>query len=341
MNLPEAVFLSAPLWLITTLHIVTLTLHFVAMNLLVGGTIFVLWAAGAGRLGNPVVGRVIVLLPATMAATVTLGVAPLLFVQLVYHRQVYAASIVSGWLWLGIVGAAIAAYYLLYAAAFCKPPSPGRHGTFFGLALVALLYVSFVYSTVFSMAERPDLIAALYAQSQSGLAINPQAGEWLPRWLHMLTGAVGVGGFILGILARDDEQAWSMARALFLGGMALAATFGILYLAVLGREIGPFMRTPGAWTLTVGIVLFLGALHFFFKKRFVPAGAMLFVSLLSMVLNRHYLRLVRLEAHYDPASLPVAPQWSPFVLFLVCFVLALALVGYMLYLFFADRKEAA
>ena len=102
MNLPDYNFIPAPLWLITVLHILTLTLHFVAMNFLVGGVIIVLWGKFTDRWNHPVVKKFISAFPSAMAATVTLGVAPLLFVQLVYHRQVYAASIVSGWpIWVG------------------------------------------------------------------------------------------------------------------------------------------------------------------------------------------------------------------------------------------------
>ena len=37
MNLPDYHFLPGPLWLITILHLVTLTLHSAAMNFLLGG----------------------------------------------------------------------------------------------------------------------------------------------------------------------------------------------------------------------------------------------------------------------------------------------------------------
>ena len=100
MNLPDYNFLSAPLWLITTLHIVTLSLHFVAMNFLFGGTVVLLFGRMAGKWNDPAVRDYIKLLPSSMAATVTLGVAPLLFLQLVYYQQAYSAAIVSAWVWL-------------------------------------------------------------------------------------------------------------------------------------------------------------------------------------------------------------------------------------------------
>ncbi len=117
MNLPNYEFLSAPLWLVTTLHLLTLSLHFLAMNFLLGGVIVVVQAGLRGRGDDPTLVRFTRLFPPAMAATVTLGVAPLLFLQLVYHRQAYAAAIVSGWFWLMVVAAVLVAYAALYVCA--------------------------------------------------------------------------------------------------------------------------------------------------------------------------------------------------------------------------------
>ena len=100
MNLPAYEALPAPLWIITALHLLTFTLHFVAMNFVVGSLLFLLFGRMEGGTTHPVARKLIKLLPSAMAATVTLGVAPLLFLQLVYPGAVYSASIASGWLWL-------------------------------------------------------------------------------------------------------------------------------------------------------------------------------------------------------------------------------------------------
>ena len=42
----------------------------------------------------------------------------------------------------------------------------------------------------------------------------------------------------------------------------------------------------------------------------------------------------------DPAEIPVNPQWSVFVLFLVFFVIAIGLIWYMLRLYQTDRERA-
>lgn len=338
MNLPDYQFLSAPLWLVTTLHVLTLSLHFAAMNFLLGGVMISLWAAVRKRWDEPVVAKFVRLLPSAMAATISLGVAPLLFLQLVYPRQVYAASIVSGWFWLMVIPAAIIAYYALYRAAF-RAESAGKVSRLaLLLALAGLLYISLVYSSVFSMAEKPGLTRSLYAANQSGLVWNPAVGDYALRWLHMVLGAATVGGFFIGLLGRGQPAVFATGRSFFTIGMVLASLAGVAYLISLDQHLRPFMRTPAIWALTVGVVLSLGALHFFFKKKFWPSGLMLFVSMLTMVYARHTVRLLKLQGAYDPASLPVVPQWSPFILFLVCFVVMLAMLVYMFRLFFCAPK---
>jgi hypothetical protein len=340
MNLPNYEFLSAPLWLVTILHLVTLTLHFAAMNFLFGGLIIVIHAGLRKRWDDPTLLKFVRLFPAAMAATVTLGVAPLLFLQMTYPRQVYAAAIVSGWFWLGVIGAVIVAYYASYWSALRGERTGKVCLSGLLLALAGVVYVSFVYSSVFSMAERPALIQQLYAQDQSGGVFNPATGDYALRWLHMVLGAVTVGGFFVGMLGRNEPVAYKTGKAYFVGGMALASVAGIAYLMSLQPILARLMQTRASWVLLVAILLSLGSLHFFFKKNFCVSGTMLFVSMLGMVYTRHIVRLLRLGDQFRPDAYRIAPQWGPFALFLVCFVIMLALVAYMLRLFFGAKRAA-
>ena len=340
MNLPDYHFLPAPLWLITILHILTLTLHFAAMNFMFGGIVVILFCKLQNKWQHPVVLQFVKLFPVAMAATVTLGVAPLLFVQLVYPQQIYSASIISGWFWLLIFVVAIISYYFLYAGSFSKTGG-SKLGIYLATALVGLLYISFVYSSVFSMAEHPKLMSTLYAGNQSGFVINSHVGSYIFRWLHMLLGAITVGGFFVGLLGRHDDKIFSIGKRFFLWGMIITMVIGIVYMFTFGEYLRAYMRSPAIWWLLVAFILSLASLHFFFRQRFVIAGSMLFISLLGMVINRHIVRLLFLQEHYDPTTIPVHPQWSVFFVFLVCFLLALGAVWYMLKLYFNDKQIPA
>ncbi len=287
--------------------------------------ILVLFGRMPGKWESPTIRKFVRLFPSVMAGAVTLGVAPLLFVQLAYHRQFYAASITSAWWWLLVIAAAILAYYLFYAAASARRP-----GVFLGVAVLGLLYVSLVYSSVFSMTERPDLYRAIYAGNPSGWAVNGAVGLWGFRWLHMVSGAITVGGFMIGLVGRNEEPAFRMGRTAFLGGMVLTMLLGLAYIATLGDHLLPYMRSPGIWLVLGAILLSLGSAYFFFQRRWVLSGTMLGASLFAMVLNRHVLRLVVLDGVFSPSSIPIRPQWSVFAIFAVCFVIALGLLGWMI-----------
>ena len=90
----------------------------------------------------------------------------------------------------------------------------------------------------------------------------------------------------------------------------------------------------------MGILLSLGSLRFFFKRRFLSSGLALFVSLILMVITRHQLRVLRLQGHFGPASWRITPQWFPFLLFLVCFASAAILIVYMMRLFFSSHPDS-
>jgi hypothetical protein len=340
MNLPDSNFLSGPLWLVTSLHILTLSLHFVAMNFVVGGILIVLTGKSERKWENTTVRRFIGLFPVAMALTVTLGVAPLLFLQLVYPQQVYSAAIVSAWFWLLIIPAVILAYYLLYASSFAGKKQTGSQRRFLLPALLGLLYVSLVYSSVFAMAEKSDLVHRLYARGQQGWIWNPEVGDYMLRWLHTILGAITGGGFFAGLVGKNDPEFFPAAKRMFTYGMAAASIAGLAYLLFPGDQLRAFMQTPGIWVLTAGIALSAGGLHFFYRHSFMLSGLTLFISIVTMVWSRHELRLLRLQGQFDPSSWRVSTQWSPLLLFVVCFVIALALVAYMLRLYVRSERAA-
>ena len=341
MNLPTYDFLSAPLWLITVLHIVTLTLHFLAMNFMVGGIVIILFGKLNDKWNNPVIQKLIKLFPTAMAATVSFGVAPLLFIQLVYPKQIYSASIINAWFWLWIVGIAIISYYFLYGAAFTKKMALGRSSVYLALALIGFLYISFVYSSTLSMGERPDIYKALYARVQSGIALNPDIGSYIFRWMHMLLGALVVGAYFVGWLGKDDERVFKIGKTFYLWSMIIAMLLGLVYLFTLKAILVAFMHSAAIWFLFLAFILSLVSLYFYSKKKFCTTGILMVISLLSMVSIRHIVRLIHLEGIFNPATTPMKAQWSIFIVFLICFLFAVGIIWYMLTLFFTKQQQAA
>jgi hypothetical protein len=238
----------------------------------------------------------------------------------------------------------IAAYFLLYARALRSEAATPARGTSPGglaVAFVLLALVALVYSAVFTLAETPGVLSTAWSADPSGLVLDPQLGRWLPRWLHMVAGALAIGSFALAAFARDDTRLFAAARASFLWSTIAAVLLGVATLVGLGDGLAAYMRSAAVWWMLGALLAALGALHFLFRRRFVLAGALLAVSLFGMVVNRHLARRVALADVLDPAQLPIRPQWGVFALFLVCFVAMLAVVAWMLRLYFAAPRPAA
>ena len=112
--------LPAPYWVFKLLLVVTFTLHMMAMNLMLGGAALALlarWRKG-NAYGNRIFLDVAKKVPSLMAATISLGIAPLLFVQVLYGQYFYTSSILLAWPWFLVIVFVIAAYYGFYFVAY-------------------------------------------------------------------------------------------------------------------------------------------------------------------------------------------------------------------------------
>ena len=90
--------LPAPIWLFKLLHIVTLALHFVAVEMLLGGLLLaVLFSLFRSSPGSLVIARALARrLTVVMTYVINLGVPPLLFAQVLYGRALYTSSVLIG-----------------------------------------------------------------------------------------------------------------------------------------------------------------------------------------------------------------------------------------------------
>jgi hypothetical protein len=337
--LPDTHAVPGPFWLLTALHLLTFVLHLLAMASLVGGVVVVLAVRAPDRWSRPAVRRLLGLFPVLMAATVSLGIAPLLFLQLSYGQVAYSAAIASAVFWFLVPFFAMAAYALFYSASH-RPVGDAGAGLRLHLAFAFLMAVSLVYSSTFSLAEHPDAYARLYASTASGFVLNPDVGTWLPRWLQMVAGAAAIGAFVTRLLVRDDDVLKATAsRVVSVAAitMAVAATARLGLDANLRSSLG----AAGFAFMAVGVVLPLAAIALLRRAAVVYAGVVLAVGLVATVVARHVARLAALSGAYDPAAPAVRPQWDVFALFVVCLLVAAATIAWMLRAWFHSGSKAA
>ncbi|HYN01041.1 MAG TPA: DUF3365 domain-containing protein [Vicinamibacteria bacterium] len=357
--------LPAPVGLLWALLQVTFLLHLVAMNVVLGGSILALhWRFSRREEGALHRASLLAFfakaLPVAIAAAVTLGVAPLLFAQVLYGRLFFTSSILMAWLWLAIVPLVILAYYGAYLLAF-RDDGPGGRAR--GVAaLVALLFATAAFLQVSNAtrALRPDTFVEAHRADRRGLLLNLGDPTFWPRYLHVLLGAVAVaalGAALYGVLRRAREPqlaAWAIRRGTTVFGVATAANVFVGMLFLLSQPKPTLIRLVGgdAWAmglLALGIVLGVAAAGL----ALLALGAkdtvrvtwgqvgLLLATLVVMVLLRDQVRQLALrDAGFEHPAWVVA-QWGPFAVFVVLLVAAVATIAWMARALARGRGSAA
>jgi hypothetical protein len=347
--------LPGPVWLFTALLLVVFTLHVVAMNSALGGGIWALWNYLRGRhldhpfsrrLANELAG----MLPTFLAFTVTLGVAALLFVQVLFGNFLYASSILIGALWLAVIPLAMVAYYGFYYFSYAAEKGKGISGCVLAISVCVLLGIAFIFVNNMTLMLSPGRWLAMYRAHPNGWNLNLADRSLIPRYLHIVNGAIALFSAILAHLGMRKMKAdaeygrWIVQRSalVFASCTGLQFLFGMWLLLAIPREIAMLLlRDPLTGTvfglalisvISAMLLILLGSLAER-PSNLVHAGfAMSLVTLFLMVCLRYLLRLAYLKPYVNLGALTVRPQVGVIVLFLFLFVGGLATVGYMLWL---------
>ena len=343
--------IPGPFWLFTLLHWLTFSLHLIAMNILFGG-LLVFVAVRQSPLRRLLFDTETKLLPTLLAATITLGVAPLLFVQLVYGEYFYSAAIVSAWNWFSIIPVLLVTYYMLYFVALRHNLSDKVKINLLIAAAVGFAYISLTFTMISDLAEKPNLWAGLYRISTSGAGLNPDFHETIFRWLHILAGGLAVAGMAVTLLplhyhkVKGNPDLLRFGSRIFMLGVLSAAIMGLVYLLVIERTVlNRFLLSPGLHAVGAAIVFNIAAIVLIHKgmKSERPhlevwtAAGLVFAGLFCMIVGRHVLRLVYLQGRFDPAALEVSPQWSTFAVFVIVLIAGLVTLWWILRLYVKAR----
>ena len=348
---PDPLPMPAPGWLLWSLLLLTFFLHMLAMNWVLGGSIIGAVTRLARRScaeSEELLRLLTRSMPAAVAATITLGVAPLLFVQVLYGRVLFTSSILMGWFWISVIPLLIIAYYAVYALSFRGERLGGLEAPLSWLAALCFIVIGFLYTNNMTLMLRADTFVSRYLTDGRGLQLNLDDPTLVPRYLHMLLGALATTGMaiaLIGAVRRSLEP--RIARYLMRCGAlwfviptAINVLFGLWWLIALPR--GTMLRFMGhnavaTGALGVGLMAALGALMMMAIAlgRDEPRGLIrgsawsLGLTLVAMVLMRDQVRQGALEAAGFSPSPWVPPQWGPIALFVVLLVAAVLAVAWM------------
>jgi hypothetical protein len=332
------------------LLLLTFFLHLLFMNVVLGGAV-VTWVSQA-RGDDPVrglgrdMGRK---LPTTLALTVNLGVAPFLFLQVLYGSFIYTSSLLMAVFWLSMVGLVIIAYYGLYIQYLRYDALGAKRNLVLGASIVILLWVAFIFTNNMTLMLHPAQWRA-YFQHPGGTLLNLSDPTLIPRYLHFVTASLAVGGMFLALVwhfkgkkgASGGEEKIALGLKWFSYATLVQIFVGLWFFVSLPRPIMLLFLGDSSLAsilLLLGLAAALAALFFGFKGRLAPAFGSMLAAVAFMVLIRAVVRTAYLEPFFKVQDITVKTQYSPLILFLAAFAVGLAALAYMFKLYTSDDRE--
>ena len=336
------------------LGVLTFALHIAAVQVMLGAASLTLRGAfSASTHWRRLAAAMLVTAKIAVSVAIVIGVAPLLFVQVVYDPFWYTSNVLSAWWVIGFIVLLIAGYiamYIFYWKNHDIVADGGRGGIWMLLSLALLLAVGFIVHSLTNQMLFPEQWMAWYAPEG---VVNPDGHSlhyWnLPRFLFFIalsapvTGAwlYGYRRYLQGANEADSAYlGWvrSLAQRLMLVGGVVSVLIGAVWMITLPEKMAWFATS--VWMLMALVALLaVVALPLVLRDRIdrgvwgygiFGAGA---VGLIVVGAAREMLRFVTLlGSHgYDAMDYRINMDWYSTSLFFVTFgVVGGATLAYLL-----------
>ena len=348
--------LPAPAWLIQLLMALTLALHWAFLAMTAGGVVALIFSRNRSPDVSAAAMRTSlgIVLPFSLSMAMTLGIAPLLFVQTLYGNLFYAANIMMAYVWLGLLIFMLVNLYLLFLGwSRLKRNLSVRTTSIIILILMALS--ALILSSMATLTQNPQDWEQFRAHS-GGVPYLADA-TLLPRWLLALCALLAGGSLFAAIYERmylsagkeETQQRMSkllLVSALSVVGVLLCGLWGSLMLSEQARETlsgsGESIFGYAALVLFhVAMVVAFAASRRASPAKMIVAAIAFFLALFSTAALRDTVRRIALADYHSPLRMTVHAQWSSFVLFAIIFVLGLGVVAYAVRISYRQKLPTA
>jgi hypothetical protein len=319
----------------------TFYLHILAMNVMLGTVIIAFVQHFSSEGGSlPVSRQISKKLPYAIALAVNFGIAPLLFLQVIYGHFIYVSSVLMGVFWLSIMVLLILAYYSAYIYSYSYHKMRAGRMVTTGITTISLLIIGFFISNNMTMMMHPESWSRYFAHP-GGFLLNLADPTLIPRYLHFVVSAVAVGGLAIALFynyqisrGRTEDQQWLRYGCnWFAGATIINFALGFWFFGVLPQGLIDASTLTGfLFSFFLIAAVITGALSIIAAMRYRPLIATWYTlaTVLFMVLMRDFLRIAYLKPWFSPSELTIQPGYSPFILFLLFFIAGLVLIGWML-----------
>ncbi|MEZ5451560.1 MAG: hypothetical protein R3E93_01895 [Thiothrix sp.] len=333
---------SHPL-LFLVLGVLTFALHILAVQVMLGASALTIWGAlSKDAYQRQLAQAMLGVAKVAVSVAVVLGVAPLLFVQVVYDPFWYTSNVLSAWWVIGFILILTVAYLLMYVfyaknhhLATEKTTCPGS----MILSIVLMLVVGFIMHVLTQQMLSPNEWMSWYAPNGEIDASGTGLHDYnLFRFGFFISLSVMViGGWLLAyrhyISVRTDTDSgylqWlnPLAVKLSLAGGAIALAFGAGWMATLPESQAGFFLSP--WVLLAVVMLLIAAGLPLFSGRKINSPwlgyggfGVMAVALIVIAIAREMLRWNILfgEFGYNALDYTINMDWYSTSLFFGTFV---------------------
>lgn len=314
------------------LLVATFVVHILLMNAVLGAAAISLVELVRGK--SPALPeRVSKKLPTVLALTINFGVAPLLFLQVVYGHFDYVSSVLMGGLWLSLIAILLAAYYGLYIYDLRFKALGAARVPMLVFALGCMLAVGFLFSNNMTLMLRPEQWAGYFTEA-GAVILNLTDPSFWPRWLHFMVGALAVGGLFIALVGHfgKSESAVGLGMAWFTRATMVNILIGVWFLVSLPQNVMLQFMGGDALATILLLAAFAGAgavLWAGFKNKPLVVAGLVVALVAAMGTARHLVRNFLLEPYFTPEDLPVTGEYSSFILFLGALLAGLPIIYWM------------
>jgi hypothetical protein len=334
-----------PLWFVV-LQFLTLILHFLVMNLMLGGSIIALTVSlFQGHSPSPATKTLATKLPFTIAFAVNLGVAPLLFTQILYGQFLYTSSVLMAVPWLSVIGLVIVAYLAAYWIDFRYHQLGSSRTLVFGVMAACFATVAFIYSNNMTLMLQPQRWTAYFA-NPSGNILNLDDPTLVPRYLHFVLASVAVAGLGLALAARTGSTRLSPTwvhhgltwyAGATMGQYALGMWFYSSLPAPVAQALGGGAFLPTC-IFALGAIVGIASIATALQGRLGTTTWLLLTTIVLMVALRDMVRDLYLAPYFSVYQRQITHEYGSLLLFLVTFVLGIGGICWILRAVWIERN---
>jgi hypothetical protein len=242
------------------LYVLTLAVHAGLIGYVLAGAGYAAVAAIRGEGADPVAAVLRDWLPFALGAAITAGVAPLLFVQLLYQERFYTANLLLFHRWMAIVPVLIVSFYLLYLHKAERFTGRAARAAIIGTAALGFLFVAWSWTENHLLSLDDGVWRDFYAAGRlvyGSEQLVPRVATWVLAALPSM--AIGAAWQVRSVAGAAAPRALRRLAVLALVGVAgSAATAGWLWSALPdGSRLTVLSGAMAPWL--IGLVVARGA----------------------------------------------------------------------------------